>query len=167
MYENDRFSSVPFQLLSFQVISDPTSREVMRSYLMSSASTSFEGHLGSGAVELLQDRDLVEDLRFLFGLQRPYIEDLSRHLNQSLDEIGRLLRADVRLIPGEDYEQSMSYRAELVIPAESYPTSELLLTKLIRHNQKRSFFLEKLSEHIELCETLSSRIEERLAENEV
>ena len=46
------------------------SRQTMRTYLMSSASTSFEGHLRSGAVGLIQDRDLEEDLRFLFGFSR-------------------------------------------------------------------------------------------------
>jgi hypothetical protein len=140
------------------------SREATRGYLMSSASTSFEGHLSSGAIGLIQDRDLEGDLRILFGFHRPYIEDLSREMHQSIFEIMPLLVADTRLVPDEDYEESMSYRAELIIPAESYPASDLLLTELIRLNRQRKFFLEKLSEHIELCKTLSSRIEDLLAE---
>ena len=47
---------------------------------------------------------------------------------ESLLELMPLLGADTRLVPEEDYEESMDYRAELRIPAESYPTSELLLT---------------------------------------
>ena len=96
----------------------------------------------------------------MLGKREPHI-----YGHQSLDEISQLLHADIRLVPEGDYEESMSYRAELIIPAESYPTSELLLTELIRHNRKRSFFLENLSEHIELCETLSSRIDDLLAKN--